>query len=277
MLGDDALVYAHRLSEWTSSAPDLEEDIALANIALDLLGQARLLLARAAAADPGVVPGLPPGSPVPPEDALAFFRDEAAFRNVRLVEARQRRLRGHDRPAAGLLHLPPRAAASGWRPAATRCSPRSPPRASTSSPTTATTPARWFLDPGPGHRRVAPPAAGRPCPGLAAARRARSAPTRSSDSSAAQGVGVDPATVAGEVDARARAGLRDQSASSGPNSRRWAVAAAWARRRPHRGDGPPARRDCRSSPGPTRWAGGERDRRLRRSRAAVVPTPSCRC
>lgn len=87
MLGDDALVHAHRLSEWTSNAPDLEDDIALANIALDLLGQARLLLARAAAADPSIVPALPEGSPVPPEDALAFFRDEAAFRNVRLVEA----------------------------------------------------------------------------------------------------------------------------------------------------------------------------------------------
>ncbi len=86
MLGDDALVYSHRLSEWCSNAPDLEEDIALANIALDLLGQARLLLARAAAADPAVVPPLPEGSPVPPEDALAFFRDDAAFRNVRLVE-----------------------------------------------------------------------------------------------------------------------------------------------------------------------------------------------
>ena len=86
MLGDDALIYSHRLSQWCSNAPDLEDDIALANIALDLLGQARLLLARAAAADPGVVPPLPEGSPVPPEDALAFFRDETAFRNVRLVE-----------------------------------------------------------------------------------------------------------------------------------------------------------------------------------------------
>ena len=87
MLGDDALIHSHRLSEWTSNAPDLEDDIALANIALDLLGQARLLLARAAAADPSVVPALPEGSPVPPEDALAFFRDEPEFRNVRLVEA----------------------------------------------------------------------------------------------------------------------------------------------------------------------------------------------
>ncbi|GAA3671217.1 phenylacetate-CoA oxygenase subunit PaaC [Nonomuraea antimicrobica] len=86
MLGDDALVMAQRLSEWCSRAPDLEEDIALANMALDLLGQARLLLARAAAADPSVVPGLPAGSPVPAEDALAFFRDAGHFRNVRLVE-----------------------------------------------------------------------------------------------------------------------------------------------------------------------------------------------
>jgi len=85
-LGDDALVMSHRLSEWCSNAPDLEEDIALANIALDLLGQARLLLARAAAADPSVVPTLPEGSPVPAEDALAFFREDFAFRNVRLVE-----------------------------------------------------------------------------------------------------------------------------------------------------------------------------------------------
>jgi ring-1,2-phenylacetyl-CoA epoxidase subunit PaaC len=87
MLGDDALVLSHRLTEWCSNAPDLEEDIALANIALDLLGQARLLLARAAAADRAVVPRLPEGSPVPDEDALAFFRDEPGFRNVRLVEA----------------------------------------------------------------------------------------------------------------------------------------------------------------------------------------------
>jgi len=87
MLGDDALVASHRLSQWASNAPDLEDDIALANVALDLLGQARLLLARAAAADERLVPRLPEGSPVPPEDALAFFRDEAAFRNVRLVEA----------------------------------------------------------------------------------------------------------------------------------------------------------------------------------------------
>jgi len=87
MIADDALLMSHRLSQWCSNAPDLEEDIALANIALDLLGQARLLLARAAAADAGVVPRMPDGSPVPAEDALAFFREDREFRNVRLVEA----------------------------------------------------------------------------------------------------------------------------------------------------------------------------------------------
>jgi ring-1,2-phenylacetyl-CoA epoxidase subunit PaaC len=86
MLGDDALVLSQRISEWCSNAPDLEEDIALANVALDLLGQARLLLARAAAADPALVPPLPEDSPVPAEDALAFFRDAGGFRNVRIVE-----------------------------------------------------------------------------------------------------------------------------------------------------------------------------------------------
>ncbi len=86
MLGDDSLVMSHRISEWTSNAPDLEDDIALSNIALDLLGQARLLLARAAKADESVVPRLPEGSPAPPEDALAYFREAHQFRNVRLAE-----------------------------------------------------------------------------------------------------------------------------------------------------------------------------------------------
>jgi ring-1,2-phenylacetyl-CoA epoxidase subunit PaaC len=86
MLADDALICAQRLAQWCTNAPELEEEVALANIGLDLLGQARLLLTRAAAADPGVVPALPEDSPVPAEDALAFFRDASAFRCVRLVE-----------------------------------------------------------------------------------------------------------------------------------------------------------------------------------------------
>jgi ring-1,2-phenylacetyl-CoA epoxidase subunit PaaC len=86
MLADDALVAAQRLAQWCANAPELEEEVALANIGLDLLGQTRLLLARAAAADPTIVPPLPEGSSVPDEDALAFFRDEPLFRCVRLVE-----------------------------------------------------------------------------------------------------------------------------------------------------------------------------------------------
>lgn len=83
-LGDDALVLAHRLSQWCSRAPDLETDIAVSNIALDLLGQARLLLTRAAAADPSLVPAVA-GSPAPAEDLLAYFRDADAFGSSRLA------------------------------------------------------------------------------------------------------------------------------------------------------------------------------------------------
>jgi ring-1,2-phenylacetyl-CoA epoxidase subunit PaaC len=86
MLADDALVSAQRLAQWCAKAPEVEQELALANIGLDLLGQARLLFARAAAADAATVPELPEGSPVPAEDALAFFRDETQFRCVRLVE-----------------------------------------------------------------------------------------------------------------------------------------------------------------------------------------------
>src|SRR5216683_8328992 len=74
MLGDDALIYSHRLQEWLTRMPELEEETAIANIALDLLGQARMLLARA-----GGILGRT-------EDELAFFRPEAEFRNVRLAE-----------------------------------------------------------------------------------------------------------------------------------------------------------------------------------------------
>jgi ring-1,2-phenylacetyl-CoA epoxidase subunit PaaC len=75
-LGDDALIYSHRLQQWVTRAPELEEETALANIALDLLGQARLLLTRAGQAE----------GRGRDEDQLAFFRDEREFRNVRLVE-----------------------------------------------------------------------------------------------------------------------------------------------------------------------------------------------
>src|SRR5215469_3207239 len=73
-LGDDALIYSHRLQQWVTRMPELEEETAIANIALDLLGQARMLLARA-----GGILGQT-------EDELAFFRAEHEFRNVRLAE-----------------------------------------------------------------------------------------------------------------------------------------------------------------------------------------------
>ena len=78
-LGDDALVSAQRTGWWISRAPQLEEDVALANIGLDQLGQARTLLAHA-----GRLEGEGRG-----EDDLAFFRDEREFRNVWLVERSQ--------------------------------------------------------------------------------------------------------------------------------------------------------------------------------------------
>jgi ring-1,2-phenylacetyl-CoA epoxidase subunit PaaC len=82
MLGDDALILSHRLQQWITRLPELEEETAVANIALDLLGQARMLLSRAAAADPSLCPGQGRAD----EDRLAFFRGEGQFRNVRLVE-----------------------------------------------------------------------------------------------------------------------------------------------------------------------------------------------
>jgi ring-1,2-phenylacetyl-CoA epoxidase subunit PaaC len=84
-LGDDALVLSQRLAAWCSNAPELEDEVAMANIALDLLGQARLLLTRAAQADPSLRPADAP-THIPDEDALAYFRDERAFRNVRITE-----------------------------------------------------------------------------------------------------------------------------------------------------------------------------------------------
>lgn len=75
-LGDDALVLSHRLAEWITRAPQLEEDIALANISLDLLGQARTLLTHA-----GEVEGRGRD-----EDDLAYLRSEREFRNLQLVE-----------------------------------------------------------------------------------------------------------------------------------------------------------------------------------------------
>lgn len=75
-IGDDRLVLGHRLSEWCGHGPVLEEDIALGNIALDLIGQANRSLELAGETEAA-------GRNA---DALAYFRDTVQFRNVQLVE-----------------------------------------------------------------------------------------------------------------------------------------------------------------------------------------------
>jgi ring-1,2-phenylacetyl-CoA epoxidase subunit PaaC len=87
MLGDDALVLSQRLTEWITRAPELEEEVAIGNIALDLLGQARLLLARAGSV--GVLGRTRDRATasIPDEDALAYFRDADEFRCAPLAEA----------------------------------------------------------------------------------------------------------------------------------------------------------------------------------------------
>jgi ring-1,2-phenylacetyl-CoA epoxidase subunit PaaC len=73
-LGDDSLVLAQRLGAWITRAPELEEDVALANIALDLLGHARSLLRYAGSATGRT------------EDDLAYWREEGEFRSAHLFE-----------------------------------------------------------------------------------------------------------------------------------------------------------------------------------------------
>ena len=75
-LGDDRLVLGHRLSEWCGHGPILEEDIALANIAPDLIGQATAMLKLA-----GELEGAGRS-----EDALAYFRDAVDYRNALIAE-----------------------------------------------------------------------------------------------------------------------------------------------------------------------------------------------
>src|ERR1700688_1080389 len=75
-LGDTSLVLGQRLGEWVGHSPALEEDLGLANLALDLVGQARLLLTYAAEVE----------GKGRDEDALAFFRDAPQFTNLTLAE-----------------------------------------------------------------------------------------------------------------------------------------------------------------------------------------------
>lgn len=75
-LADDALILSHRLAQWVTRSPELEEDVALANIGLDLLGEARSLYTYAGDLD----------GTGRDEDAFAYFRDERDWRNCQLVE-----------------------------------------------------------------------------------------------------------------------------------------------------------------------------------------------
>jgi ring-1,2-phenylacetyl-CoA epoxidase subunit PaaC len=80
-LADDALILGHRLSEWSGKAPMLEEDIALSNLALDLIGQARLYYAYA-----GEIEAQGSGGRGRDEDQFAYLREEQVYSNVLLVE-----------------------------------------------------------------------------------------------------------------------------------------------------------------------------------------------
>jgi ring-1,2-phenylacetyl-CoA epoxidase subunit PaaC len=91
-IGDTCLIHAQRLSEWSGHAPILEEDIALTNLALDLVGQARAVLTHVGASS-----GFD-------EDQLAFLRAENDFRNLTLVELPGRR-QGRDFADAVLRNL----------------------------------------------------------------------------------------------------------------------------------------------------------------------------
>jgi len=75
-LGDNALILSQRLSAWCGHGPAIEEDMALTNVALDLLGQARMWLTLAATQE----------GAGRDEDALAYLRDANQFRNVLLTE-----------------------------------------------------------------------------------------------------------------------------------------------------------------------------------------------
>lgn len=102
-LGDTCLILAQRLGEWCGHAPILEEDIALANMALDLIGQARGLLTHAGAL------GQARGAQVLDEDQLAFLRSERHYFNPTLVE-----LPGGPRDGDFAVTVLRNAMVSGW-------------------------------------------------------------------------------------------------------------------------------------------------------------------
>jgi 1,2-phenylacetyl-CoA epoxidase catalytic subunit len=103
-LGDSSLILGQRLSAWCAHAPTLEQDVAMVNIALDLIGQARSLLTYA-----GAIEGQGRR-----EDDLAYLRDSRDWRNVLLVEQSKATLQ---KPWPGSFYTIPSAAnfTPGWR------------------------------------------------------------------------------------------------------------------------------------------------------------------
>ncbi len=284
MLGDDALVYSHRLSEWCSRAPDLEEDIALANIALDLLGQARLLLARAAAADPASCRRCRRARRCRRRTRWRSSATTGDFRNVRLVEPDNGDFARDDRAAAAVLDLAARAAAAAGGAAATTVLAAIaakgvkevdlPPRL------------RRPLVPHarPGHRGVAPPAAW-----------PRSTLVWPLHDELFAAHPVEPAVAAsgrrrrpGDGGRRgrrgARAGVLGQRRRASRRRRRSARSTGGTGRdgRHTEALGTAARRDAGRSPARTRGGSGDACRRRRRERARrgrgrASPTRRCRC
>ena len=94
---DDALILGHRLSEWCGHAPTPEEDLALANIALDLIGLARALYAYAGEAE----------AAGHDEDAFAYLRDAGQFRNLLAGRAAERGLCPNHRAAVASIRPMP--------------------------------------------------------------------------------------------------------------------------------------------------------------------------
>ena len=260
--------------------PELEEETALANIALDLLGQARMLLARA-----GTILGRT-------EDELAFFRDEHEFRNVRLVERARRRLRRARRPAAGLRHLAAgavRAAARARRPGARRDRRQGrqgadlPPRLRRAVGRAARR----------RHRAVAAADAGRARRRLAAGRRAvraHAGSTGAERDAREVDVVLDTVLATAGLD-RPDVGAARRRSAAGPGAtactpRRWATSwpscrASPARTRTRHGEHrlatsrPPCpTRSCRWSPSPTSASCARSTRTARRSPSRSRPTYS---
>lgn len=102
-IGDTALILGQRLGEWCGHAPVLEEDIALTNMALDLIGQARMVLTRVGQLDGQALD----------EDQLAFLRDERDYRNVTMAELPNGALRGQ-RPGDFAFTTLRNAMLAGW-------------------------------------------------------------------------------------------------------------------------------------------------------------------